>query len=93
MPRAVVGNIYIIYNSLRGNGPPNFVDWVEVDSQMTGGGAADLLVNNLPADCTDKVYATKSGALFAVPQCVVFPEFGDPPGVTRDASQVISCEV
>ena len=60
---------------------------------MTGGGAADLLVNNLPADCTDKVYATKSGALFAVPQCVVFPEFGDPPGVTRDASQVNFCEV
>lgn len=74
-----IRKVFIVYNSLDGNGPPTFVDW-EVDPSF-----------QLPADCTDNAYVAADGSktLFAIPHCVIFPSSSRGwPGNNRDASQM-----
>ena len=82
-PAGLVRQVFILYNTLKGQGPPSFIDWAET---------ADPAYQQ-PAGCTDKVHV--SGArpggrpsLYAIPHCLTFPAGGNPPGRTRAASQM-----
>ena len=81
-PQGLVRRIYILYNTLKGNGPPAFIDWVE-DTDPA---------RRPPPGCKDKVYTAGSGpyagTLIALPHCVTFPTDGAPPGKDRPASQL-----
>ena len=82
-PKGLLRHVYILYNTLDGNGPPSFVNWAE---------STDPLYRP-PADCKDKVYSATAAVrdvptLFAIPHCLTFPPGGNPPGHSRAASQI-----
>jgi hypothetical protein len=88
-PGKLVRTVYIVYNSLDGNGPPTFIAW-EAGGRTIWNGVS------VPEGCADKIYVSKehSGALVAIPHCLVFPQKENqpdtfPPGKTRDASQMV----
>lgn len=78
-PFNIVRNIYIIYNSMEGNGPPRFIEWEPCSFR-----------NALRhAECNETVYVSaRYPALVAVPQCFYFPLGSPPHGQSRDASQI-----
>lgn len=75
----LVRNIYLVYNTLEGNGPPDFIEWIPCPFR-----------NALRhADCKATVYVSaRSPSLVAVPQCFYFPPGSPPYGQSRDASQI-----
>ena len=78
----LVRHVYILYNTLEGNGPPSFVNWVKND---------DPLYRTTRAGCKDQVYSSAANGvptLFAIPHCLTFPPESNPPGRTRAASQL-----
>ena len=81
-PAGWIRRVFIVYNSLEGNGPPDFVKWTEA-------AAGSKWAKQIPNGCSDKAYVAGEGdSLVAIPHCLTFPADGDWPGKTRDASQV-----
>lgn len=78
-PSNLVRHIYIIYNTIEGNGPPNFIEWEPCSYR-----------NELrSAECNETVYvSTRDSSLVAIPQCFYFPPGSPLHGQTRDASQI-----
>ena len=77
-PEGMIRRVFLVYNSVAGNGPPAFVDW-SIDTD---------LARAPPVGCLDKTYVSGGGTLVAVPHCLIFPPGGSPPGNNRDASQM-----
>lgn len=75
-----IRNVYIVYNSLHGNGPPNNVNWKVDESWET------------PSHCKEPVYKAPglvpSASVYGVPQCAFMPAEALFPSPNRDGSQI-----